>query len=240
MIYRFIKRIFDFVFAFVALLVLTPLMLPIMVLLRLTGEGYIFYRQRRVGYKNRSFEILKFATMLKDSPNMKGGAITTDEDPRILPMGHFLRKTKVNELPQLINVLKGEMSFVGPRPLMREQSFELYSADVKKTIYNVRPGITGLGSLIFRDESGLISSVATAGGDPKLFYRNVIFPHKGNVEQWYQANQSFYLDFIILVCTAISLFVPRSGIIYFFFSKIPRENLVQLARNFTVSEIEAI
>lgn len=238
MVYKFIKRTFDFVFAFVGVLALTPLMLPIMVLLRLTGEGYVFYRQSRVGYKNRSFDILKFATMLKDSPNMKGGAITTDGDPRILPMGHFLRKTKINELPQLINVLMGEMSFVGPRPLMREQSFELYNADVKKTIYNARPGITGLGSLIFRDESGLISSVATAGGDPKLFYQNIIFPHKGNVEQWYQLNQSFYLDLTILVCTAISLFIPGSDFIYFFFKDIPRKNLAQLATNFSANEIQ--
>ena len=238
--YNLIKRVFDLVFAILALLVLTPFMLPIMVLLRVTGEGYVFYRQKRVGFKNRTFEILKFATMLKNSPSMKGGAITTDRDPRILPMGHFLRKTKINELPQLINVVLGEMSFVGPRPLMREQSFDLYSEEVKKSIYNVKPGITGLGSLIFRDESGLISTVANAGGDPKLFYQNIIFPHKGAVEQWYQANQSFYMDLVILAGTAISLFAPGSDLIYTFFPEVPRENLNRQAEEFYLKKTELI
>src|SRR5690606_2286133 len=118
----------------------------------------------RVGYKNKTFSIWKFATMLKNSPNMPGGLITTKKDPRITPMGGFLRKTKINELPQLINILKGDMSFVGPRPVM-QKSFEQYPPEIQKIIYNVKPGLTGIGSIVFRDEEQLITNVKNSGGN---------------------------------------------------------------------------
>ena len=116
--YNFFKRISDFIAALIATTLLTPILTPIIIGLLLTGEGYVWYFQKRMGKKNKTFQIWKFATMLKDSVNMKGGLITTKNDPRITPMGGFLRKSKINELPQLINILKGEMSFVGPRPVM--------------------------------------------------------------------------------------------------------------------------
>ena len=147
--YPSLKRLFDLLFAGLAIIILSPLLIPVVIGLRLTGEGYVFYLQERVGYRNRLFNIYKFATMLKDSPNMAGGIITTKRDPRITPMGGFLRKTKINELPQLLNVLRGEMSFVGPRPVM-QLSFDQYPPDVQEVIYQVTPGITGIGSLIFR------------------------------------------------------------------------------------------
>src|SRR5690554_5489750 len=145
MMYRFIKRLFDIVVSGLALIILAPLLIPIMIGLRLTGEGYIWYKQERIGYKNKPFLIWKLATMLKDSPNMAGGVLTTKRDPRITPMGGFLRKSKINELPQLINIFKGDMSFVGPRPLM-QVSFDAYPADVQQVIYNVIPGLTGIRS----------------------------------------------------------------------------------------------
>ena len=116
----------------------------------MTGEGYVFYFQERVGYKNKLFDIYKFATMLKDSVNMKGGLITTKKDPRITSMGGFLRKSKINELPQLLNIFFGDMSVVGPRPVM-QKSFDAYPEDVKQVIYDAKPGLTGIGSLVFRD-----------------------------------------------------------------------------------------
>lgn len=207
--YPLFKRFFDGLFALLALLVLSPLLIPIAIGLRLTGEGYIFYRQERVGYRNRRFYIYKFATMLKDSPNMAGGIITTQRDPRITPMGGFLRKTKINELPQLLNVLFGQMSFVGPRPVM-PKSFAQYPAEVQAVIYQVQPGITGVGSLIFRDEEGLITRVKEAGGDPWAYYKEVIYPYKGRVEQWYQGRQSFGVDFQLLLFTALAIFFPRT------------------------------
>lgn len=118
--YIIIKRFFDIISSFVALLVLSPLLIPIVIGLKLTGEGYIWYFQERVGFKNSIFNIYKFATMLKDSPNMAGGLITTKKDPRLTPLGDFLRSTKINELPQLLNILNGDMSVVGPRPVMQK------------------------------------------------------------------------------------------------------------------------
>ena len=219
--YKYIKRFFDFIFSTVMVLILLPLLIPILIGLKLTGEGYIFYKQRRVGYKNEIFEILKFATMLKDSVNMKGGAITMKRDPRITPMGSFLRKTKINELPQLFNVILGEMSFVGPRPVMKEQSFDYYPPDVQKVIFNVPPGITGIGSVIFRDEEQLITNAKELGLNPKDFYINQIYPYKGQLEKWYQANQSFTVDFKILFLTAWAIVFPDTNLAYKWFSELP-------------------
>ena len=218
--YPVIKRIFDFIFSLLALVVLSPLLIPIVIGLKLTGEGYVFYLQERVGYHNRLFNIYKFATMLKDSPNMKGGIITTSKDPRITPMGGFLRKSKINELPQLLNVLFGTMSFVGPRPVM-QKSFDQYPEDVKRVIYSVKPGITGIGSIVFRDEEQLITNVRDRGGDTWQYYREVIYPHKGRVEQWYQAHQSFAVDFQILLLTAWVIIQPDSDLVYRVFPELP-------------------
>ena len=218
--YPAIKRFFDFAFALLALLVLSPLLIPIVIGLKLTGEGYVFYLQERVGHHNRLFNIYKFATMLKDSPNMAGGIITTARDPRITPMGGFLRKSKINELPQLLNVLFGTMSFVGPRPVMRK-SFEQYPADVQQVIYNVPPGITGIGSIVFRDEEQLITRARDRGEDTWAYYRTVIYPHKGRIEQWYQANQSFLVDLKILLLTAWVILQPQSDLVYRVFPDVP-------------------
>jgi lipopolysaccharide/colanic/teichoic acid biosynthesis glycosyltransferase len=183
MFYKIIKRIFDILSSVIALVILSPLLVPIAIALKLTGEGYIWYFQERVGHKNKLFNIYKFATMLKDSPNMSGGLITTKKDPRLTPLGGFLRSTKINELPQLLNILFGHMSVVGPRPVM-QKSFAAYPDDVQKVIYNVPPGLTGIGSIIFRDEETLITKVRDAGGDTWAFYKNDIYPFKGKVEQW--------------------------------------------------------
>lgn len=220
--YAYIKRFFDFCFALLAIVLISPLLIPIMIGLKLTGEGYIFYFQERVGYKNQLFSVWKFATMLKDSPSMKGGAITMKGDSRITPMGNFLRKTKINELPQLFNVLKGDMSFVGPRPVMKEASFDHYPKDVQKVIYNVRPGITGIGSVIFRAEEALITKAKEQGKDPGKFYRKEIYPYKGQLEKWYQANQSFMLDFTILFLTFWYIIFPDSNLIYDLYPNLPQ------------------
>src|SRR5688572_9809410 len=156
--YRLVKRAFDITVSLIGLIILMPLFLVICILLKFTGEGEVFYFQERVGYKNRIFEIWKFATMLKKSPDMEGGLITLKRDPRLTPLGGFLRTSKINELPQLINILLGQMSFVGPRPVM-QKSFDAYPEEVQKVIYNVKPGLTGVGSIIFRDEEQLITKV---------------------------------------------------------------------------------
>jgi len=220
--YKIIKRFFDFLVSLIALIILSPLLIPIMIGLKLTGEGHIFYLQERVGFKNKIFNIYKFATMLKDSPNMAGGIITTKKDPRITPMGGFLRKSKINELPQILNILLGDMSIVGPRPVM-QKSFDQYPEDVKQVIYNVTPGLTGVGSIIFRDEEEIVTIAKEQGDDPWDIYRNEIYPYKGKVEQWYQKNQSFTLDFFIIFCTAWVILFPKSDLLYNTYKTIPQK-----------------
>jgi lipopolysaccharide/colanic/teichoic acid biosynthesis glycosyltransferase len=198
-------------------------LIPIVIGLIFTGEGEIFYKQERVGYKNKIFFILKFATMLKNSPNMTGGVITTKRDPRITPMGGFLRKSKINELPQLLNILLGDMSFVGPRPVMMV-SFNAYPDSVKEKIYNVTPGLTGIGSIIFRDEEELITKVKNDGGDTWLFYKDIIYPFKGELEMWYIQNQSFFVDFKVIVLTALVILLPNYGGINQWFKRLPKRN----------------
>lgn len=205
----------------ILLLILSPLLIPIMIGLKLTGEGYIFYKQERIGFKNTKFHILKFATMLKDSPNMKGGVLTTKKDPRITPMGSFLRKSKINELPQLFNIFLGDMSFVGPRPLM-EISFNTYSAMIQKIIYNAKPGLTGIGSIVFRDEEELITESKIRGEDIWDFYSNTIYPFKGDLEIWYLQNQSLIVDFKIILITAWVIVNSNSNIVYDIFKSLPK------------------
>ncbi len=221
--YLLIKRFFDILLSSICLLLLSPLLLPIMLGLKLTGEGYIWYFQERVGLKNSKFNIYKFATMLKNSPNMEGGVITTKKDPRITPMGDFLRKSKINELPQLLNIFLGHMSFVGPRPVM-PISFAAYPKEVQEEIYNVKPGLTGVGSIVFRDEEELITKVRDNGGDTWDFYQNEIYPFKGQLEQWYLKNQSFGLDFKIIIATALVVLFPSLDVVSLFFKQHPKRN----------------
>ena len=214
---NFFKRFFDFIMALIALIILSPFLIPISNILLLTGEHEVLYLQKRVGYKNSRFKIWKFATMLKASPGLGTGSLTVRNDPRVLPMGKFLRQTKINELPQIINVLIGNMSFVGPRPQM-EVDFFKFTDHVQDVIYNSNPGITGIGSIIFRDEEKWISN---APGDKHIFYKEHIAPYKGELEIWYQNNLSFYTDFMLLFLTAWSIIAPESELVYSVFNDLP-------------------
>ncbi|MBN8876520.1 MAG: sugar transferase [Sphingobacteriales bacterium] len=215
--YKVLKRFFDILCSLLALIVLSPILLPVIVLLKLTGEHEVFYFQKRVGYKNKEFLIWKFATMLKNSPNMGSGDVTTRNDPRVTKMGSFLRMSKLNELPQLINILIGDMSFVGPRPLMKA-GFDRYSDEMKEKVYRVKPGLTGIGSIVFRDEELIITQSSLP---PHECYRQVILPYKGAVEVWYQQHFSFYTDFMILFLTAWQIISPKSELVYKVFPSLP-------------------
>ena len=219
--YLIIKRFFDILAASIAIVILSPILIPVVIGLKLTGEGYVWYFQERVGYKNKIFNIWKFATMLKNSPNMAGGLITLKRDPRLTPMGGFLRASKINELPQLFNILRGDMSVVGPRPVM-QKSFDAYPESVKEVIYNVTPGLTGIGSVIFRDEEELITQVKENGGNTWDFYINDIYPFKGSVEKWYQTNQSLSTDIKIILLTAWVILFPKSNLVYTWFKTLPK------------------
>ena len=161
--------------------------------------------------------------MLKNSSKMEGGYITVKNDPRVTFMGGFLRKSKINELPQLINILKGEMSIVGPRPVMKE-SFNSYPEYIKSKIYNVKPGLTGIGSIIFRDEEEIITKQNDMGLDSLSFYKNKIYPFKGEVELWYQNNKSLRLDIFLIFITAWVIIFPSSEIYNSFFKDLPKRN----------------
>jgi len=215
---------FDVISSLTVLLILIPLLLPIMILLKLTSEGEIFYFQERIGMHNKPFMIFKFATMLKNSSKMKGGIITLKNDPRVTLLGGFLRKSKINELPQLINILIGNMSVVGPRPVMR-LSFEAYPKNIQQVIYNVKPGLTGIGSIIFRDEEELITNIKNKGGDTWLFYKNKIYPYKGKLEIWYQKNKSFFLDIQLIFMTVWVIIFPKTKLPSKFFKNLPKKEI---------------
>ena len=215
-------RIIDVLLSLLALLVLLPLFIPIVVILLLTGEHKVFYLQTRVGYKNKDFKIIKFATMLSNSANMGSGSLTLKNDPRVLPFGSFLRKTKINELPQILNIIIGDLSIVGPRPQM-QVDFEKYSGDVQGKIYNVRPGLTGIGSIIFRDEESLIS-LAAENENPHDFYKRVIAPYKGELEIWYHSHRSLFLDFQLIFMTAWAIVSPETRLYEKWFKDLPKRN----------------
>lgn len=217
--YKIVKRFIDITISFIALVILLPILLPVCLVLLLTGEHYVFYFQKRVGQNCEKFDIWKFATMLKNSPNIGTGTITLRKDPRVLPFGSFLRKTKINELPQIINVLIGNMSLVGPRPLTENQ-FMHYSEDVRGDISKLKPGITGIGSIVFRDEEKIISESKL---DPKDCYKNQIAPYKGKLEQWYLKNRSVYIDFTLIFLTAWVIVSPESNLQYRLLKDLPKK-----------------
>jgi len=216
--YLILKRILDLLISIVALIIFLPLFLLVMIILRFTGEGEVFYFQERIGYPNKFFNIWKFATMLKISPTIGTNEITIRDDYRVLKFGKILRKTKINELPQIINVIKGDMSIVGPRPTVKKH-YEAYPEDVRKKIYSIKPGITGIGSIIFRDEEDLISN---SDMDPLEYYENTIIPYKTKLEFWYLQNRSMFVDIMIILLTAWVIIFKNSKIYYSIFKDLPQ------------------
>ena len=219
--YYFFKRLLDILVSFFILLFLVPIFIPIIIILRFSSEGEVFYFQERYGINNSKFKIWKFATMLKDSMNIGTGSITLKKDPRVTKIGGFLRKTKINELPQIINILKSDISLVGPRPLV-DKTFDAYSKEIQANIYKVKPGLTGIGSIIFRDEESIISSIQNE--DPHEFYKRVIAPYKGELEIWYQNNCSFFLDLKLIFLTAWVILFPSSKLYEKWFKNLPKRD----------------
>ena len=159
--------------------------------------------------------------MLKDSLNMGTGSITLEDDFRVTKFGKFLRKTKINELPQIYNIMKGDISIVGPRPVL-EQDWKLYPVSIINKIYNVKPGLTGIGSIIFRDEESLVSSVKDE--DYHEFYKRVIAPYKGKLEMWYQNNQSMLVDLKLIFLTALVIVMPSNRLHEKWFTDLPERD----------------
>lgn len=209
-------RFFDILFSVIAMLLLFPVLVPIVIILKLTGEGEVFFLQERIGQGGEKFKLYKFATMLKNSPNIGTGTVTMKGDPRILPVGTFLRKTKINELPQLLNIFFGDMSIIGPRP-MTAQTFGAYSESAQSFITQVRPGLSGIGSIIFRNEEEIMDG-ATASIN---FYVSVIVPYKGELEEWFVLNKSLYIYFMAILVTAWTVLIPNTKIAWRVFKNLP-------------------
>ncbi len=189
----------------------------IALILKFSGEGEIFFFQYRVGKSNKKIKLIKFATMLKNSENIGTGTITVYNDPRILPFGHFLRKTKLNELPQLLNVFFGDMSVIGPRP-QTQRCFDAFPESSRHAILKVRPGLSGIGSIVFRSEEDMMNSYE----NPDYLYDNVIMPYKGKLEEWYVKNNTLAIYFKLIFITLLVIFAPKLNTIWSLFPSLPK------------------
>lgn len=225
--YLRIIRILDIFFATTALLFLSPIFFLVVVVLKITGEGEVFYFQKRPGLHGKEFKLIKFATMLKNSSNIGTGDVTIKNDARVLPIGKFLRKTKTNEIPQLINIFKGDISFVGPRPLPIK-NFKIYTAEEQHIIKKMRPGLTGVGSIFFRNEEEIIDKLELP---LEQCLKEVIMPYKAKLEAWYYENQSIKVYFKIIFITAWVVLFPASRITKIMLPELPRNVQIEKLQN---------
>lgn len=210
-------RILDIILSAIFISWVLPLWIIVIPVLRFTGEGEIFYRQKRVGRNGELFDLLKFATMLKNSPNIGSGDLTVHNDPRVLPVGRWLRKSKINELPQLFNVFLGDMSIAGPRP-QTPRCFAAFPESLQPEIHSVRPGLSGVGSIIFRGEDKITRTAA----DPIRFYNEVIMPYKALVEKWYVDHRSVKNYFLVIIITIWVILFPKSQVVWRAFPGLPQ------------------
>lgn len=191
------KRLFDLIASGLLLIGLAPLMTLVAIVIKLWMPGPVFYSGLRVGRGGRLFKMLKFRSMIVDA-DKRGGTSTAGDDPRLTPVGRFIRQFKIDELPQLINVLTGDMSFVGPRPQV-EWAVKLYS-DVEREVLSVRPGITDPASLRFANEAEILKGAA----DPDRAYLELIHPEKMRLSLDYVRRRTFWGDLKIIGCTALA------------------------------------
>ncbi|MBK6770796.1 MAG: sugar transferase [Ignavibacteria bacterium] len=194
-----LKRSFDIFFSFFGLIILSPLFLLIFVMVKTDSRGPVIYKQTRVGKNGKDFSVLKFRSMKQDSES-KGLLTVGGKDPRITKTGYFIRKYKLDELPQLINVLKGDMSFVGPRPEVRK--YVLLYDEVQKKVLDVNPGITDVASIKYRNENELLEG----SDDPESFYIKEIMPVKLKMNLEYINDRSFFKDIKVILNTLKTVF----------------------------------
>ena len=195
-----LKRLFDIVFSLFGLILVSPLFLVIAVLIKIESPGQAFYRGERVAKKGKLFKIFKFRTMVPDAEKL-GGPSTAGDDPRLLKIGHFLKRYQLDELPQLINVLKGEMSLVGPRPEVK-MYVDMMTDDERKAILSIKPGMTDNASLWNFHESEILKG----SKDPEKTYQEKIRPEKIRLQIEYVKNRSFLLDLKIIIKTILKVF----------------------------------
>jgi lipopolysaccharide/colanic/teichoic acid biosynthesis glycosyltransferase len=193
-----IKRSFDVLFSSLGFIVLAPFLVLIAIMIRCDSKGPIFFIQPRVGLHNKNFNIFKFRTMYVESEN-KGLLTIGNRDSRVTRIGYFLRRYKIDEFPQLINIIKGDMSFVGPRPELRK--YVNYYSNEDLIVLSVRPGITGLASIEFRNEVELLKSAK----DPEAYFINDIIPEKNKLNKIYIEKRNFFLDLKLILVTVLKV-----------------------------------
>ena len=189
------KRFFDFTVAFLGLLILSPVLFIVSLIVKITSSGPVFFCQERVGRDGKKFKLVKFRTMVNDAENKGTGPVTIAEDPRITPIGKYFRRWKLDEIPTLWNVLKGDMSFVGPRPDVPGYADKLEGES--RRILEMRPGITGPATLKYSSEEKLLAEVS----NPKKYNDEVIFPDKLQINLEYMDNWSLWKDIKIIFKT---------------------------------------
>ena len=189
------KRLFDFTFAILGLTILSPVLIILSFLIIITSKGPVLYSQKRVGRQGRLFTLNKFRTMVHNADTMTGGSITVENDDRITVIGKLLRRWKLDELPTLWNVLKGDMSFVGPRPDVPGYADKLVGES--RRVLGIRPGITGPATLKYSNEEKLLAGV----DNPKKYNDEVIFPDKVQINLEYMDNWSLWIDIKIIFKT---------------------------------------
>ena len=209
-------RFLDILFSSLAIVFLVPLLLPIMLILKVSGEGEVFFLQERIGKNKEIFKLFKYTTMVKNSSSIGTGTVTVKDDPRVLPVGRFLRKSKINELPQLLNVFLGDMSIIGPRP-QAPRCFDAFPVESQDIIVQVKPGLSGIGPIVFRGEEDILE-----GHSGTLdFYDNVIGPYKGKVEAWYVEKQGLIVYFYLILLTIWVILFPKSDLVWRLFKDLP-------------------
>lgn len=197
-LYFISKRIFDFLFSLLGLLILSPVLLICAILAKCQSSGPVFYKSKRVGQHEELFLMYKFRTMVVNADAI-GGSLTTYADPRVTTIGGFLRLTKLDELPQLINVLKGDMSVIGPRPETSDH-IEYYTPE-QRQVLSIKPGIAGMTQLEYRDEEQKLKGQS----DPDAYYINVLMPEKLKIDLNYLAKQSLFLDLKLFLKTILAV-----------------------------------
>jgi lipopolysaccharide/colanic/teichoic acid biosynthesis glycosyltransferase len=222
-----VKRTLDILCSGTALVVLSPLLFMVAIILRCTGERSVFYLQERIGKGGHPFLLYKFVTMSSDCGKSPHDLLTATHDPRVLPVGRILRATKINELPQLFNVLLGDMSLIGPRPQVKPH-FDVYPERVKRQLAKVRPGLSGIGSIVFHNESVLL---ATCGKDHNQCYAEDIAPYKGELEMWYVQHQSMKLDLLLILMTVLVVVSRRGSHCVRWLRDLPRPSSALVAAN---------
>jgi len=210
-------RLFDIFLSFFSLICFSPILLIFCIILKFSGQGKIFYSQTRVGKNGKEFKIYKFTTMLDDSETKLNKTITVANDSRVLPFGKFLRKSKFNEFPQLWNTILGDMSLIGPRPLVK-RNFELYTEEQRKLILSNRPGLSGIGSIIFSKEEEIMNNKDDAWN----FYKNTIIPYKGSLEAWFSKNYNFKLYLELIFFTILIIFTKKLDHIFKYYKSLPK------------------